>query len=1180
MISPQWIESASCRAHLEYALQLNKKIVPVVTRKCEALPSPLDQMQLVFMYSSQSPSERKFAVTALMAALSTDIKLTIHHTDSLVKALEWHREERSPRLFLQGPRLAKAGAWLQQAAQGRGPRPLSSQVEYLIASHHIASRRNQLRISYLSLALLALITISLGGVACFCWSYIRASDRSQLQASASSSPDLVRELQVQLEKARKESARAQRRRLVSLAQANQYDNLQFSLLVAIESLNMTRYGSSELSSSLETLRFLLRRSSGRWIPLGRKSIVDVPSVATFSIDETFLLLRFQDYFTVCPTETLRMQQPEEEPMAVLSKCTSVFHPKVSLKGAFITTSGDVIGMVNSASADHNCEVIGWIRDRNGTSSSSPLYVEDPRRIGGLQWCGGRITESDVVIIESEDSLFIAAMSYGFYQENVPRVLKWSPTATFSDDPSAAESVTTVEIAARWRPPHLGPLHFYVKWSASQLVRTGQSVLTLTTYYYDEYSDNPCQTLNMTSWLVPSLAVVYSNSTSMCVPECAATGPTGPVVTGHNNMVAFMCDPAMVMISPSGETFKTYGRPLGWLVDSQDTPTVVVRLKSGGLASFGRRTEPQVQVVDLNNQAALGVTLDLLGETQASTFQSQFLATVDSQKGAITLSRLSASDDDSALGFVHRYPSVHAILDMQSGQPLHPPVFSPKGNWLLSLSTDGMLLYDFEQGSLQVRDPTTTRLKDLKGYSENSENDNIVGAFVNCWFVMVEPDVVHLFDSRETGRQSAPVVSRPFPPDTSGFVSSPSRNLIAVWTKLSISGHWEVSVHTLPSCTATSPSPSPAPSPVEHDGPLRFWAAVTFPPTSTSNDWRPDVLFSPDGNWLLAPPHIYDIRKNGVITTSQILVQLDFHPGSSIRYDWLPSVFGRSSSLLILQSQAWDISSFPSQPIGSAVTYVFFLKGDRWVESLTLSIEGLTTPVITGHGLLALLKGVLSYIPLSASSVDLENACAIAIDEMRSFEIETISPDESIVIMRPTLPGPIGFVRKVLKLTTTLNSDGGQTLCPLSAQVLKISGVSHSKPLNDVKDVIFSGDSSHLLLKDSDTSFKLIPLKPSSLSLSTAGDEDEGMMKFTVISPSVTRDLMDVSYDSKAISLIGQDGMLQIFRPFDSSPTRLIKSACAIVGREFTEEERRTVFGDDDTEMGQQRAMQWCKIEAG
>jgi WD40 repeat protein len=145
VISPESIGSRYCEQEVAHALELNKRIVPLLYRAVpdDALP---DGIRVRNWIPIGDDGDFEQGVARAVDALDTDLAWTKAHTRWLVKALEWDGEGRERSFLLRGSELADAEAWLASAA-GKEPEPTALQSEYVAASRVAVTRTQRLTVA-------------------------------------------------------------------------------------------------------------------------------------------------------------------------------------------------------------------------------------------------------------------------------------------------------------------------------------------------------------------------------------------------------------------------------------------------------------------------------------------------------------------------------------------------------------------------------------------------------------------------------------------------------------------------------------------------------------------------------------------------------------------------------------------------------------------------------------------------------------------------------------------------------------------------------------------------------------------------------------------------------------------------------------------------------------------------
>jgi len=142
VITPDSAQSRVCLDEIAHAVQLNKRIVPILRRDLDGVQLPPTVASLNWLALPES-ADLDRAVDDLVEVLEQDLDNVRHHTRWLEKALEWSRADRDPSLLLRGTELRAAEDWLKDAP-AREPAPTPLHYEYVQASRAAATRRQRL----------------------------------------------------------------------------------------------------------------------------------------------------------------------------------------------------------------------------------------------------------------------------------------------------------------------------------------------------------------------------------------------------------------------------------------------------------------------------------------------------------------------------------------------------------------------------------------------------------------------------------------------------------------------------------------------------------------------------------------------------------------------------------------------------------------------------------------------------------------------------------------------------------------------------------------------------------------------------------------------------------------------------------------------------------------------------
>jgi len=166
VISPESINSEYCRAELDHATDLGKRIVPLLARETplDTIPPALSALHFLSFTEFQDPAtsdhegfERQ--VDRLVEVLSTDIESLHLHTGLLTRATLWTKNNQDKSLLLRGRELDTAERWLdEQTVQQHPVRP--EQQQLIRESRRSATRRQRGAVSAAAVVALAMVLLA------------------------------------------------------------------------------------------------------------------------------------------------------------------------------------------------------------------------------------------------------------------------------------------------------------------------------------------------------------------------------------------------------------------------------------------------------------------------------------------------------------------------------------------------------------------------------------------------------------------------------------------------------------------------------------------------------------------------------------------------------------------------------------------------------------------------------------------------------------------------------------------------------------------------------------------------------------------------------------------------------------------------------------------------------------
>ena len=165
LVSPDSCASPVCRTELDYAAELNKRLIPVLVRDtpATALPEVLAPLQWFHL----GPVDNvEAAADRLVEILDTDIEGLHLHTWLSVRSREWDSDSQDGSRLLRGKELTNAEHWLATQSS-RKPAPTMTQTAYIFASRAAATRRQ--RVLIVTAAALVLIMGALTAIAGIEW---------------------------------------------------------------------------------------------------------------------------------------------------------------------------------------------------------------------------------------------------------------------------------------------------------------------------------------------------------------------------------------------------------------------------------------------------------------------------------------------------------------------------------------------------------------------------------------------------------------------------------------------------------------------------------------------------------------------------------------------------------------------------------------------------------------------------------------------------------------------------------------------------------------------------------------------------------------------------------------------------------------------------------------------------
>ena len=138
VISPESVASPECGKELSRALELGKRLVPVLLRPAEGVPAGLAAVQYVHA-DGRDPAE--VAATPSPRRSTPTTSGCRQHTLWLTRALRWETHDRQRAYLLRGAELRAAEDWLARQGERLEPLPTPLQTEFIGAGRRAETRR-------------------------------------------------------------------------------------------------------------------------------------------------------------------------------------------------------------------------------------------------------------------------------------------------------------------------------------------------------------------------------------------------------------------------------------------------------------------------------------------------------------------------------------------------------------------------------------------------------------------------------------------------------------------------------------------------------------------------------------------------------------------------------------------------------------------------------------------------------------------------------------------------------------------------------------------------------------------------------------------------------------------------------------------------------------------------------
>ncbi|MEM6256117.1 MAG: TIR domain-containing protein [Cyanobacteria bacterium P01_D01_bin.156] len=144
LLSTAALNSPWCQHELNYALALNKRIIPIQVSTTAGFSPELQNLQHIAL-TQETPLED----TDFLKILKQEEVYHREHKLLLTKALKWQQQNRNPSILLRGYNLRHSEAWLKVADKQGQFSPIPLQIEFIATSlQHPAESSLDVFISY------------------------------------------------------------------------------------------------------------------------------------------------------------------------------------------------------------------------------------------------------------------------------------------------------------------------------------------------------------------------------------------------------------------------------------------------------------------------------------------------------------------------------------------------------------------------------------------------------------------------------------------------------------------------------------------------------------------------------------------------------------------------------------------------------------------------------------------------------------------------------------------------------------------------------------------------------------------------------------------------------------------------------------------------------------------------
>ncbi|MBX2842464.1 MAG: TIR domain-containing protein [Flammeovirgaceae bacterium] len=154
LVSEKSLEFGRCQNELQYALDLNKRVIPIITGEVDLnnLPAKIRSLDYINLKSIDYENNHDLflkEIDKLLLTLYKDAHYYEEHKEYLVRAMYWKKQQQNSSILLNGHHLSKAKAWCSEGLKRKEHQPVSLHQQFIEAGEkHAISAEIEVFISY------------------------------------------------------------------------------------------------------------------------------------------------------------------------------------------------------------------------------------------------------------------------------------------------------------------------------------------------------------------------------------------------------------------------------------------------------------------------------------------------------------------------------------------------------------------------------------------------------------------------------------------------------------------------------------------------------------------------------------------------------------------------------------------------------------------------------------------------------------------------------------------------------------------------------------------------------------------------------------------------------------------------------------------------------------------------